>query len=74
MIPAGGEIGAVNDFHNVFERVVGLLIESDGRFDDFGEIVRRNVGGHADGDAARTVDKQIRDARRQDVGLFRVSS
>ena len=32
--------------------------------------MRRNVRGHADGDAAGAVDQQIRNARRQNDGLF----
>ena len=39
-------------------------------FDDFGEVVRRNVGGHAHGDAGRTVDQQVRHARGQHLGLL----
>jgi hypothetical protein len=31
--------------------------------------VRRDVGGHADGDAAGAVDEQIGEARRQNDGL-----
>ena len=31
--------------------------------------MRRDVGGHADGNAARTVDEQVGDPRRQDDGL-----
>jgi hypothetical protein len=34
------------------------------------QIVRRDVGGHTHGDARAAVDKQIREARRQDSGLF----
>ena len=49
---------------------VGLVDQQDGGVDDFAQIVRRNVGGHADGDAAGAVDQQIRNARRKDEGLF----
>src|ERR1700687_3080389 len=34
------------------------------------QVVRRDVGGHADSDAAGAVDKEIGDARRQDHRLF----
>jgi hypothetical protein len=37
--------------------------------DDLAQIVRRDVGGHADGDALRAVDQQVREARRQDLGF-----
>ena len=32
--------------------------------------MRRDVGGHADGDAGRAVDQQVRETRRQDGGLL----
>ena len=37
--------------------------------DDLGEVVRRDVGRHADGDAAAAVDDEIGDARGQHGGL-----
>ena len=42
----------------------------DGRVDDLAEIVRRDVGRHADRDAAGAVDEQIRELRRHDRRLF----
>ena len=50
-------------------RRFGILDQLDGRVDDFGQIVRRNVGGHADRDAAGAVDDQIGNARGQHGGL-----
>jgi hypothetical protein len=43
----------------------------DDPVDDLGEVVRRDVGGHADGDARRAVDQQVRDRRGQHRGLGR---
>jgi len=37
--------------------------------DDFGEVVRRDVGGHADGDAGTAVDDEVGDARGEDSGF-----
>ena len=37
--------------------------------DDLAEIVRRDVGRHADRDALRAVDQQVREAGRQDLRL-----
>ena len=34
------------------------------------QIVRRNVGRHAHGDAGRAVDQQVREARGHDQRLF----
>ena len=39
-------------------------------FDDLGQVVRRNVGGHAHRDARRAVDQQVRNARGQDFRLL----
>ena len=52
------------------ERDVGLIHESKNGVDRLAEIVRRDVGRHADRDAAGAVDEQIGKARRQDDGLF----
>ena len=41
--------------------------------DQFAQIVRRDVGGHADGDAAGAVDQQIGKARRQHHRLVLVA-
>jgi hypothetical protein len=38
--------------------------------DDLAEVVRRNVGRHADGDAARAIDQQVRELRRQNRRLL----
>ena len=53
------------------ERGFALLFldERDGGVEDFGEVVRRDVGGHADGDAGAAVDDEVGDARGQDGGL-----
>ena len=38
--------------------------------DNLSKVVRRNVGGHAHGDARRAVDQQAGEARRQNGGLL----
>ena len=48
----------------------GLSISADAGVDDFAEIVRRDVGRHADGDAAGAVDQQVRELGRQNRRLF----
>ncbi len=37
---------------------------------DFAQVVWRNVGGHADGDAGRAVDEQVRQPRGHDARLL----
>ena len=43
----------------------GIVDQRDAGVDHLAEIVRRDVGRHADGDAAGAVDQQIGEARRQ---------
>ena len=42
-----------------------LREQRDGGVEDLGEVVRRDVGGHADGDAGAAVDDEVGDARGQ---------
>ena len=67
---AGWEVGAWQMLHQFVERDVGLLHHRQQRVDGLAEIVRRDVGRHADGDAARAVDQEVREARRQDDRLL----
>ena len=56
---AGREIRAFDELHQPLDgdvRVVNLRADA---VNDFAEIVGRNVGGHADGDAGAAVDEQI---------------
>ena len=48
-----------------------MLDQPDHAFDDLAQVVRRDVGRHADRDAGRPVDQQIRKRRRQDRRLLR---
>ena len=64
------KIRAGNNFHHLLERGLGLLDEQDRGFDHFLQVVRRDVGRHADRDAGRAVDEKIGNARGQDDRLF----
>ena len=50
----------------VFE---GQVDDADDRLDHLAQVVRRDVRRHADGDAGRAVDQQVRERRRQDGRL-----
>ena len=63
------EVGPRHEAQQLVDREVGVSHQRDGRVDDLGEVVRRDVRGHAHGDAARAVDEQQRKARRQDDRL-----
>ena len=69
-VSAGRKIRARNELHHFLERGIGLLDQKNGGIHDFAQVVRRNVGGHADGDAAGAVDQKIRNARGENDRLF----
>ena len=70
---AGGEVGTLDVLEDELEVGAGFGLvfreEGDGGVDDLGEIVRRDVGRHADGDAGAAVDDEVGDARGEDGGL-----
>ncbi len=79
-VAAGREVGALHELHQAVQFLVlvelgaALLLgldRPDDAVDDFAQVVRRHVGRHADGDAGRAVDEQIRNGRRQHRRLFR---
>ena len=67
---AVGEVGALDPLdQRVLELLaggVGVLERPLRALGDLAQVVRRDVGGHADRDAGRAVDQQVREARRQD--------
>jgi hypothetical protein len=62
---AGGEVRAGEPLHELSEGRVRVLDQLDRRVDDLREVVRRDVRRHADRDAGRAVDEQVRELRRQ---------
>ena len=69
-VRAGRKIRAGHNLHDFFQWRVRFVEQNHRGFHDLAQIVRRNVRGHADGDAAGAVHQQIRNARRQNEGLF----
>ena len=63
------EVRAGQPAHQFADGNARVVDEGDGRVDDFAEIVRRDVGGHADADAGAAVDEDVREAGGQDGGL-----
>ena len=49
----------------LIDRRVRIVEQRQARSDNLGEVVRRNIGRHADGDTGRAVDQQVRNPRRQ---------
>src|SRR5712692_731371 len=61
-----------HDLHERVDRRVRVVDEEDERVHDLGQVVGRDVRRHADGDARRSVDQEIGDARREDDRLLLV--
>jgi hypothetical protein len=56
----GGEVRTRHVLHQAGERDRRIIQQRHAGIDDLAEIVRRDVGGHADGDARGAVDQQVR--------------
>ncbi len=62
---AGREIGTGEDRHQLLPGRVRVLDHHQAGVDDLAEVVRRDVGGHADGDAGGSVDEKVGELRRK---------
>ena len=60
------EVGALDVLHQLVGRDLRVVDQRDRAGDDLAQVVRRDVGRHADGDAGRAVREQVREARRHD--------
>ena len=69
VIMAGEDIDLKIGNQNFDQAAIRILDQRDGRVDHLRQVVRRNVGGHAHGDAVRAVHNQRRNARRQNRWL-----
>ena len=67
---AGREVRPRHDRHQLLEVDLGPVHHGQRRVDHLAEVVRRDVGRHADRDAAGAVDEQVRIACRQDDRLL----
>ena len=71
---AGREIRTLDELHQVVHRhVVDGVVMVDQVGDavgNFGQVVGRDVGGHAHRDTRRAVDEQVREQRGQHFGLL----
>jgi hypothetical protein len=66
---AGRQVRAPHVLEQLGERRLGLLEQPHAGGGDFAQVVRRDVGGHADRDAGRAVEQHVRQPRRQQRGL-----
>jgi hypothetical protein len=64
--PARREVRALDEPTEVLHRRARAVHQVLDRLDHLAEVVRRDVGGHPDGDARRAVDDQVRQLRGKD--------
>ena len=69
MMPPVGKSGPRDQLEQALEADARIVDQGDAGVDHLAQIVRRDVGRHADGDAAGAVDQQVRELRRQDRRL-----
>src|SRR5690606_38279390 len=66
---AGREVRTRDVLHQLRQLDLWIVDERNAAVDQLAQIVRRNVGRHADGNTARAVGEQVREARRQHLRL-----
>ena len=73
MMPPVGKSGPGTIVDQVVDAERGIVDQRHAGIDHLAEIVRRDVGRHADRDAAGAVDQEVGKARRQDDRLLLVA-
>ena len=68
--PAGREVRPLEVAHEPLDVDRGVVDVGDDRIGRLAQVVRRDVRGHADGDAGGAVDKQVGEARGEDERLL----
>ena len=68
--PPGGEVGALHVLHQVGQLRLRVVQHADRGIDYFPQVVGRNIGGHAHGDAGGAVDQQIGEPGGQYPGFL----
>ena len=59
------EVGALDVAHQALDVDLRIVDVGDRGGDDLAQVVRRDIGGHAHGDARTAVDEQVREAGRE---------
>ena len=70
---SGGEVRAVEQFHQTRVLDVRIIDELQRRIDHLGNVVRGDVRRHADRDPARSIGEQVGEQPRHQLGLFLLS-
>ena len=66
----GGEVRSGQVLHQRVNADIGLVAQGQRRVNDLAQVMRRNVGGHAHGDARGAVHQQIGKPGRQHGGFL----
>ena len=66
---AGRKIRAGDEFDEVFGGQVRVVDKGQRGIHHLAQVMRRDVGRHADGDPARAIDQHVRETRRQNRGF-----
>ena len=66
----GGEVGARDVLHQLVDGQLRIAHQGQAAADHLGQVVGRDVGGHAHGDARRAVDQQVGHPGGQHMGDF----
>ena len=67
---AGRKIRTRNDVDEIVDAERGIVDQRDAGVDNLAQIVRRDIGRHADRNAAGAVDQKVREFRRQNRRLL----
>ena len=70
-VPAGWEVGTLDDFSKRGRINLRIIYERNGSLDYLADVVRRNVGSHADSDSGGAVDQKVRNRRGEDCRLLK---
>ena len=58
----GREVGALDKLHKLVNRALGIVNSVDRTVNNLGEVMRRNVGRHTNGDTDRSVYEKVRES------------
>ena len=67
----GGKVRPVDDVHEVVHRGLRVFEQEQQRLAEFAQVVRRDIGGHAHGDARGTVEQEVGHLGGQNRGLLK---
>ena len=69
-LATGGEVGTRHDVEQLVQTDIWIVDQRQTGIDDFAQIVRRDIGRHANGNAACPIDQQVGNAGWQDDRLL----